>query len=201
MLSTVIAADGSRNTGAASPEWVEAEVCRRVEERVAQAATSQAARRLRRLGGNTGVELVRRVTVPGDEEAWWVKRGSFADLALVAMLCGRDAVGHLSLEKSEEVSGFVAAVLLALVVDGPAERRPYFESLTEARGFVACPCPPVADTVATLFYAAVELNPEVWPEGEATAKKVWRALHQSGTPGQMPARDGWNWPECRPAAP
>lgn len=184
MISVRVGGDGQLQTGAASPEYAEHQRLRTREAQEASRAWDEAGRRLAELRALERAPEIHLVAVPGSDEPWAVRRGGFSDLVLCALRSGRDAQGHLALEQSEEVAGFVAAVLSVFVVRGAQDTRLLFDDLGSAREYVEDAAPAVAETVARLFYAAVELNPEIWPEGEAGAKKVCAALRTGAVMGE-----------------
>jgi hypothetical protein len=143
---------------------------------------TRAQQRLQRLREQAPFEAVRRVDVPGQDEPYFVKRGSFADMTYASALSGRDQNGHLILSDSEAYVGFMASLFRTFCVVSETDRTPYFESLADARAFVEDLCPLAGDAVGTLFYCIADMNPEVWPEGAAQAKNVWAALTQQPAP-------------------
>ena len=158
-------------------------VDRRIEARAQEIAKAEigevklnrAQRRLAKLRGDFA-EFVRRIDIPDDDEPWFVKRGDFAELNIVAQLSGRDKFGVLMLDTADEFNGFIAAVLSQLLVESETDLTLFFNDYEEAFEFASDAAPGVADVVAMLFYGAVDLNPEVWPENSEAAKKVWTEM-------------------------
>lgn len=145
------------------------------------APQTRAQKRLFKLREGARFDSVRRVDVDGDNEPYWVKRGGFTDLVTAAALSGRNQAGVLSLSESEGLASLLAALLRTFVVAGENERAPFFVDLSEARGFVDDPSPLAVETVGTLYYAILDLNPEAFPEGAAQAKNVYRAIMEHRT--------------------
>ncbi|RYG53556.1 hypothetical protein EON80_32590, partial [bacterium] len=112
---------------------------------------TRAERRLAKLSQDSQYQPVQEINIPGDDEPWFIKRGSFADLTMASKLAGRNPEGVLSLEEADQIAGFVAAVLRTFVVVGMNNKAPFFESLPDARNFVDSGISAAADAVAVLY--------------------------------------------------